>query len=224
MTPEATIRPAGRPPLPATALVLAGGRGCRMGENKLYTKVDGAFLLSRLLAKLAVCFSATLLCVGAGEAEQAAALLSPIPERFGASFAEDRAPGRGPLEGLRQGLAAMRTEWGFLLGVDMPALREDVVRAMWSSIPPGTEVAAPRIDGRLTALHAFYGKTCLPLVDAAQENAPKTARGGARIMSFYETARLHIVEEEIFSGLPDYRKSFENYNTKKELGDLLTHI
>lgn len=206
--------------LPASALLLAGGKGTRMGGNKLFLALDGAPLLESLAARLALIFSEIVLCVGHGEGERARTLLSPYLGGLGAVIAEDRTPGRGPLEGLRQGLTAMRCDWGFLLGCDMPTPQEAVIRRMWAAIERADAVAA-RIDGFPMSLHAFYRRSCLPHIDRVMTDGPRTRRGGAKITSFFANVRLNVIEESALATLPGYRRSFAGFNTRKELALLI---
>ena len=207
--------------LPISALLLAGGRGTRMGGNKLFLAQDGAPLLAGLIARLAPIFQEIVFCVGHGESERAKTFLSPYIDGAGVVFAEDRAPGRGPLEGLRQGLEAMRTDWGFLLGCDMPTPQEAVIRQMWAATPSDVDATVARLDGYPMSLHAFYRKSCLHHIDRVMIDGPRTGRGGAKITSFYADIRLNVIEEPTLATLPGYKKSFAGYNTQEELARIM---
>lgn len=206
--------------LPASALVLAGGRGTRMGGNKLFLAQDGAPLLENLIARLAQVFCEIVLCVGHGESGRASAFLSSFAGERGIALAEDRAPDRGPIEGLRQGLAAMRTDWGFLIGCDMPTPQEAVIRQMWATTPTDADATVARLDDYPMSLHAFYRKSCLPHIDRVMIDGPRTKRGGAKLTAFYADIRLNVVEEPTLAALPGYRKSFAGFNTQQELARL----
>lgn len=197
--------------LPATALLLAGGKGVRMGGNKLYLSRDGGLLLEDLLAKLELVFEAIVLCCGAGDASHIRALAGPLLERYSVRCAEDRVEGRGPLEGLRCGLRTMGGRWGFLFACDMPDPNETVIRHLWARTPASAQVSCARLDGYLMPIHAFYRSDCARFADEA------LARGERKLTSFYDDVSLNVVEEEFFSVLPGYRRSFAGYNTPAEL-------
>ena len=188
-----------------------------MGGNKLFLAQDGAPLLESLIVRLASLFGEIVFCVGHGESERARAFLSPYVEGLDTIFAEDRAPERGPLEGLRQGLETMRTDWGFLLGCDMPTQQEAVIRQMWAMTPPESDATVARLDGYPMSLHAFYRKSSLPHIDRVMIDGPRTRRGGAKVTSFYADIRLNVIEESTLATLPGYKKSFAGYNTQEEL-------
>lgn len=211
-------------PIPATLLLLAGGKGSRMGGNKLYLSHDGLPLIDRLLARTARLFAGAVLAVGAGEAPRVWKSLAPVIDSYNITVAEDRARGRGPLEGLFNSLSAARTEWGFLYACDMPAPQEAAIRTLWSLTPGDCDVSAVCLDGYLSATHAFYRKTCLQAVDETISGALDSGRGGAKIISFYEKTRLNVVREESFAHLPGWKRSFGNVNTREELREALTEL
>ncbi len=206
--------------IPASALVLAGGRGTRMGGNKLFLAQDGAPLLENLIARLAQVFREVVLCVGHAESGRARTLLSSFASARDVALAEDRAFGRGPIEGLRQGLSAMRAEWGFLIGCDMPTPQEAVIRQLWAATPVDADATVVRLDGYPMSLHAFYRKSCLPHIDRVMIDGPRTKRGGAKLTAFYADIALNVVEESTLAALPGYKKSFAGFNTQEELARL----
>ncbi|MFR5881727.1 MAG: molybdenum cofactor guanylyltransferase [Cloacibacillus evryensis] len=200
----------------SSLLLLAGGSAAGlMGKNKLYLELSGAPLLGHILARLAPLFDETLLLAAQGGAREARERLGPLLDRWDVRVTEDRAAGRGPLEGLCRGLAEMNGEWGFLLGCDMPGVDEAVLRGMASLRAEETDIVAAEIGGYLEPLHAFYSRRCLPRAEAALAEC-------GRIKSFYRESRLTIVNEESLSRFSkDYRGSFTNLNTPGDLSMLM---
>lgn len=198
----------------ASLLLLAGGRGRRMGGNKLFLSLDGLPVLDFFLGTVAEIFEDTIICAGPGEGKIVQGLVKNFP---GVIVAEDRTTGMGPLEGLRQGLTAMNTEWSFLLGVDMLRASEAVIRQMWALTPEDADVSCLVENGRPNALHAFYKKSCLPHIDAALADEKKSARGGPKIISFYKYVTVRKIPPEELAHLPGWRRSFDNFNSPEEL-------
>jgi molybdopterin-guanine dinucleotide biosynthesis protein A len=201
--------------LPASAVILGGGRGRRMGGNKLFLAVGDTLLIERVLSRITPWFQETLIAVGADDLESLRSLLAPVRERWPVKVVADSAPGRGPLEGLAAAFEAMRTEWAFAIGCDMPLVQEAVMRVLWNARTPQSQVTCARLDGFLEPLHAFYSASCLPAARRA------LARGERRIKSFFDEIALTVVEEESFRLLPGYRRSFGGVNTPEELGRLM---
>ncbi|MCL1875326.1 MAG: molybdenum cofactor guanylyltransferase [Synergistaceae bacterium] len=224
--------------LPVSALILAGGKGERIGGNKLFLSLDGAFLAEPLVEKMSRVFDEITLCVGNGESDAIHNAFHPIIQYYSVNLIEDRSPGRGPIEGLRMGLQAMSNEWSFLIGCDMPRPQEAVMRYIWNrtlDLSEEYKVSAARIDGHLMPLHAFYHKDCTSYIDYSIEQAEsecgavidtcKTRRFKERssfnsklkLKSFYDRVRINVVEENELSIIPGWRSSFRGFNTDKEL-------
>ncbi|WP_300524341.1 molybdenum cofactor guanylyltransferase [Aminiphilus sp.] len=214
-------------PFPSvSALVLGGGRGRRMGGNKLYLQLPEGPLLERVLLRLSGWTEERLLVVAPGEMDRVKSLFGGLLRRTGTRLLCDMEEGGGPLCGMAVGLEHMCTSWAFVVGCDMPDVNEAVVRLLWKTgmtlekeIPSRAadasalsgEAVVARLDGYLEPLHAFYSRAAL----SAVQNA--LFRGERKITSFYESLFLRIVEESSLALLPGYRNSFRNVNTLSEL-------
>lgn len=199
----------------ASLLLLAGGRGSRMGgENKLYLEFEGSLLLEKTLNAIAGLFSEVVLIVAKGDGAYVSKRLSHLLARWGVRVTEDRKSGIGPLEGLRAGLSVMKEEWGFLLGCDMPSPREDVINRMRRFCGQGTDAVVAEYGGYIEPLHAFYGRACASAAERA------IARGDRKIKLFYDEVRLTIVSEGLFKNYRGYENSFLNLNTPRDIEKL----
>jgi len=201
--------------LPASAVILGGGRGKRVGGNKLFLSVGETLLIERVLSRVMPWFQETVIAVGPDDLESLERLLEPVRDRLPVRIVVDSEPGKGPLEGLAASLEKIRTEWAFVIGCDMPLVQEAVVRVLWNARTPKSQAVCARLGGFLEPLHAFYSASCLPLVREV------LAKGERRIKSFFGEVVLTIVEEEAFRSLPGYRRSFSGVNTPEELLRLL---
>jgi molybdopterin-guanine dinucleotide biosynthesis protein A len=114
--------------VPVTGVVLAGGRSRRMGRDKALVRIGGRTLVERVSETLASACGRVI--VAAGDMRALSVLALPAGTRVVA----DEVAHQGPLGGLATALAEMRTEWAFVAGVDMPFLREEVVRALWAEL------------------------------------------------------------------------------------------
>ncbi len=197
--------------IPASAVILGGGRGRRMGGNKLFLSFQGHLVLERVLLRLAPYFEAVLLSVGSEDREPLEKLLQGISLPFSLKIVEDKASGKGPLEGLARSLEELPTEWGFFVGCDMPWIQEMVVRTLWKARQKNSQALVVRRGEYLEPLHAFYARSCLSSVE-------KVLREGKRQMkSFYAAIELTVVEESAFTLLPGYGRSFRGMNTPEDL-------
>ena len=190
-TPEFT--PAGstahKERLHASLLLLAGGRGSRMGgRNKLYLELEGSLLIEGTLEIVAPLFREVIMLVAPGESSVVNEALSPLIKRWEISVVEDRVPSRGPLEGLYNGLSGMSC---------FCSVNNDAV-------------VAERL-GFLEPLHAFYRKSCIgPVSDAI-------SRGDRKIKHFYRDIRLTVINENKLKEFGDDGSSFFNLNTPHDV-------
>lgn len=213
-TPEFT--PAGstahKERLHASLLLLAGGRGSRMGgRNKLYLELEGSLLIEGTLEIVAPLFREVIMLVAPGESSVVNEALSPLIKRWEISVVEDRVPSRGPLEGLYNGLSGMKEEWGFLLGCDMPTPDPEVIIGMSCFCSINNDAVVAERLGFLEPLHAFYRRSCIgPVSDAI-------SRGDRKIKHFYRDIRLTVINGNKLKELGDDGSSFFNLNTPHDI-------
>lgn len=101
------------PPNPFGLIVLAGGRGARLGGRDKPGLVVGSHTLIEAV-------------VAAGTAAGAGQIIVVGPRRAGlagASFVTEQPPGAGPVPALRRGLAEAQLPWVAVLAADLPFLR-----------------------------------------------------------------------------------------------------
>ncbi|WP_432646550.1 molybdopterin-guanine dinucleotide biosynthesis protein B [Mitsuokella sp.] len=99
-------------------LIIAGGKSSRMGRDKRFLSFAGTGLLERLCVKAAkLPFAERFLCV-----EQETPELMALAKKFQLTVVTDSRQGRGPMEGISRGLAAMREKYALAVSCDMPFL------------------------------------------------------------------------------------------------------
>jgi len=198
--------------LPVTVVILAGGAGKRIGKKKLYLSVGGKSLIDETLVRVSSVFPEVLLSCSPEDFE--IIKRREIPSRYFELIHEilpDSRSCAGPLEGLLQGLKRASHDWIFLVGSDMPSLMENVIRHIWASREPASDVVVPLLDGYMEPLHAFYSRTCLGPVEHAVES------GQRKVTSVFKDLHVTLVEEDLLHPIPGYRESFRNINTCDQL-------
>lgn len=145
----------------ASLLVLAGGRGSRMGRPKAWLEVGNTILLRYVAARLAPDFTEVI--VAFAEPEQ---MEQPVPYRI----VFDRIPNAGPLAGLEAGLAAARHDVVFTVACDMPYVERSTAQLAVAAART-CDAAIPRHDGRAEPVCGAYRKKALPAVTAALQTA-----------------------------------------------------
>ena len=109
--------------LPMTAMILAGGKSSRMGQDKALLKFGETALLEHLAALIKPIFSETLVIVD--DKEKLKDLrLTP------AKVYEDLLKEKGPLAGIYTGLVYSRNQMSCVFTCDMPFIDEPLIRQL----------------------------------------------------------------------------------------------
>lgn len=191
-----------------TAIVLAGGKSSRMGQDKALIPIQGIPLLQRV-------------CGIAQQCADTVYIVTPWPERYqhlllpNCHFIQEQPlpnlptspPPHGPLVGFSQGLAQVQTDWVLLLACDLPRLRVEVLQA-WAdgldTVPDQAIAALAHHAKGWEPLCGFYRRRSLPeLLDFVNQ--------GGR--SFQSWLREHTVQ---VLPLPEPQMLF-NCNTPEDL-------
>ncbi|GAB1819025.1 molybdenum cofactor guanylyltransferase [Herbidospora sp. RD11066] len=175
--------------LTAAGVVLAGGRSSRMGQSKAWLEWHGSTLLHRAAAILARSVDGPVVVVAAPGQE-----LPPLPRDV--TVVEDPVEGRGPVQGLAVGLAAVadRAEAAFVCSTDMPFLHPAFVRRVLRGLAPGVDVALPVARGFRQPLAAGYRTSLVPLVERL------LAEGALRPGMLFERCEVaRLTEEELLA-------------------------
>jgi len=143
----------------AAGVVLVGGRSSRMGTAKAELEWHGSTLLRRTLGVLDRSVAGPLLVVRSpGQS------LPEIPPHV--DVVDDPEQGRGPLQGIAVGLAALagRARMAFVCSTDLPFLHPAFVRLVLTALTDDVDVVLPVARGYPQPLAAAYRITLAPLV------------------------------------------------------------
>ena len=143
-------------------IILCGGRSTRMGTSKAELPFGPETMLARIARLLAeVCDS---LVVVAAEDQTVAQLSKEV------IVTRDRRAGRGPLEGLAAGLAALpeTVEAAYVTSCDVPLLMGGFVQRLFDLLGDHA-TAVPLSGGFQHPLSAVYRRRLLDVVEAMLE-------------------------------------------------------
>ncbi len=141
-------------------IVLAGGRSSRMGSSKAALEWHGSTLLRRVTGIVGRVVSGPVVVVRAPGQE-----LPPLA--VGVEVVEDAREGRGPLQGLAAGLAALEGRSGaaYVSSTDVPLVHPAFVHAVVDALDDDVDVALPIVHGYPQPLSAAYRVALRPLVE-----------------------------------------------------------
>ena len=127
-----------------------------------------------------------------------------------AKIVSDRESGLGPLAGIREGLAAARSEWAFVTSVDAPFLGGAFVKALFDV---GT-AAAPVAEDHVQVLSAIYPRDAWKKADAL------LSRGVRRPRTLLEEVGYEPLDLPASGGRP----AWTGFNTPGEYLDCVREI
>lgn len=181
-------------------IVLAGGKGRRIGGRKAFIRLGGETLIERVCNTLKGVFSEVVIV--ADEVSPFSPLsYQVIPDRLSAL---------GPMGGLETALRAVSEKHLFVVACDMPKLNPKVIRVMLSFFD-AYDLVIPRISGRLHPLHAIYAPACLPVIEKRiqEKNFSLSALPEHLNSLFFQEAKFRKLDPQL--------QSLMNINTPEDL-------
>lgn len=181
------------------AIILAGGRSARMGEDKAFLRLGRSTLIEVLSSKLEADFSEIII----------AADLVKKYNNFKTRVVADIIPARGPLGGIYTGLVNSGSRFGFVFACDMPFVNLDFVRYMKGQID-GADIVVPKRNQRYEPLHAIYSKRCIqPIKDQIE-------RDDLKISNLFSRLEVRVIGQEVIDRFDPKHVIFTNINTEED--------
>ena len=189
-------------------VVLAGGRSARMGVAKAGLEWHGSTLLRRVVGLLARGADGPVVVVRAPGQP-----LPSLPRTV--EVLDDPAEGRGPLQGIAVGLAALAADAdaAFVCSTDLPFLHPAYVRRVLAAMTGDVEVVLPHAHGFRQPLAAAYATSLAALAAqlvAEGVPAPKPLLDRSRTLVLDDAA---LLADPALAAADPLLRSVENLNT-----------
>ena len=187
-----------------SCIVLAGGKGLRLGRDKTVETVGNTSLLERVVSYLSL-FNSDIIIV--------AATKQYLPQVSGYAklrIVVDTYPGKGPLGGVFTGLVASDSLYNLVVACDMPFLNQALLRYM-IGLADGFDLVVPRLGDMVEPLHAVYSRNCLTTIKDLLE------QGKMRFADLLTLVKVRYVEAEEINLFDPKHLSFFNINTEADL-------
>jgi molybdopterin-guanine dinucleotide biosynthesis protein A len=185
-------------------IVLAGGKGLRLGRDKVLEVVGGSNLLQRVVFRLSSFNSNIIVVVANGKA------LPQLTGYAGLRIVTDIYPGKGALGGIHAGLTASNRQYNLVVAGDMPFLNQALLQYM-VQLSPGFDLVVPRRGDWVEPLHAVYSKDCLTPIERLLE------QGETRVRALFSLVKVRYIEGDEISQFDPQQLSFFNVNTEADL-------
>lgn len=187
------------------AVIMAGGRSRRMGNDKATLRLGERTLLQRLADRVQPLFARVVVSVR-----------EPRPDIELPQIC-DQHPDAGPLAGLCAALEQAGTPWIFAVATDMPFVAPALIELL-AARRAGFDAVVPLVAGHPQPLAAFYSSRCLAPVRALLAEAAVSGRGGKRsLRAALERLNVcYVGESDLLAADPGLR-SFFDLDTPQDL-------
>ena len=187
-----------------SSVVLAGGKGLRLGRYKALIELNSESLLKRVVSKLSFLNSEIIIVTADGQ---------QLPEVIGYSrlkIVEDAYPDKGSLVGIYTGLLNSDSFYNLVVACDMPFLNQSLIAYLFK-ISSGFDVTIPRMGNFVEPLHAVYSKKCLAVIRKLIDG------GNLKIDQLLNMVKVRYVETGEIDIFDPEHLSFFNINTEADL-------
>ena len=184
-------------------IVLCGGQSRRMGRPKAWLPFAGEIMLPRVVRLLGEAVAPVVVVAAPGQ--------DVPPLSAGVAVVRDEEKGRGPLQGLAAGLAALRgvADAAYLSSCDVPFLRPAFVRRLVDLLGDHA-ICVPRVGEYHHPLAAVYR------VEVADAVARLLAEGRLRPFFLFEAVPTRVVGPEELADVDPTFQTLRNLNTPEE--------
>jgi molybdopterin-guanine dinucleotide biosynthesis protein A len=190
--------------LDISCIVLAGGKGSRLGCNKAEVVIGGKSLFQWVLCRVSFLKSEIIVVAGTNG-------FAPMEAGYsGHKVVTDVYPDRGPLVGVYTGLTVAESFHSLAVGCDMPFLNRALLSYM-IKVAPGFDVVIPRVGDMVEPLHAVYSKGCLAPIEGMVEG------GNLSVHGLLGLVRVRYVDSDEIDRFDPEHLSLFNVNTLDEL-------
>jgi molybdopterin-guanine dinucleotide biosynthesis protein A len=190
--------------LDISCIVLAGGKGLRLGRDKTLETINDKYMLQQTISRLNF-FNGNIIIVTAEK--------RPFPHFNGylkLTVVNDIYPGKGPLGGIYTGLVTSDSDYNLVVACDMPFLNQSLLQYM-IQLSANCDLVVPRWDGMVEPLHAIYAKTCQAPIESLLK------KDSLNIANLFTMVKTRYVEAAEIDKFDPKHLSFFNINTETDL-------
>ncbi|OPY53628.1 MAG: molybdopterin-guanine dinucleotide biosynthesis protein MobA [Methanosaeta sp. PtaU1.Bin112] len=195
-----------------SAVILAGGRARRLGEEKALLVFDKRPLFCWTADKLSQIVDEIVIV--ARDQAHAEMLEETNSVRAKVAFTWDRVAGFGPVAGLLAGMERARGELAFATGCDLPFLNMQVIESLFEMADEeGYDAAVPvQSNGYFEPLHSVYLRE--KMFSACERALERSER---RVHAPLQELRFLRVPVDLLRPIDPDLLSFFNLNTREDL-------
>ncbi len=194
-----------------TVVILAGGRGRRIGGDKPTQLLAGRPLLQWVVSAADTIASEIIIAGSPGQA------LPDVDAAAMVRVCRDEIVGLGPLSGVAAALACARDRQIIVVPCDAPLLRPALLRGLLA-VAEDEDVVVPEVGGRLQTAVGVWSTACVAVVAEALRSDDRSLHGVLRRL------RTRVMSEAEVRAFDPELLSFLNVNTGDDLAAMEVRI
>ena len=187
-----------------SCIVLAGGKGLRLGRDKVQEVVGNRNLLQWVISQLSS-LNNNIIVVTASD--KTLLRFISYPE---VRIVTDTYPGKGALGGIYTGLTVSNSFYNLVVAGDMPFLNQALLRYI-IQISADFDVVVPQLGKLTEPLHAVYSKSCLAPIERL------LSQGNIKVRALFDSVKVRYVDAGEIDRFDPKHLSFFNINTEADL-------
>ena len=191
-----------------SALILAGGRGRRLGFwEKALVEIKGKPLIAFVIERMEKSVDEIIISV---RDEAQGKLLKAIFPNL--RYACDKYENTGPLAGILSGLSICKDEYCFIAACDMPFINEKAVHFLFEKVLDHDAAIPQWSDGAIEPLHAVYN--CISMIDETKKSLENNE---TTILAPISRLNVNCVPVEDIRKMDPELMTFMNINTYQDI-------
>lgn len=177
-----------------SAIILAGGKSSRMGQDKGLMPLNGEPMVQKIINTAKEITDTILIISNNKEYEQ-----------FGYPVFEDEIKDQGPMAGIYTGLLHSSTPKNLILSCDVPFVQVELLKELINK-SDDFDITIPRKDDKTHQLIGVINKSCLASFKNNIDN------NQLKLKIAYEALNLNVIDANQFD-----KKMFTNINSKDDI-------
>ena len=185
-----------------TVIVLAGGKGKRLGQAKATLKLGKRTIIEDVVDEMAGLASEVIVVTSNSQ--------NDLPHGLKAQVFADIHPGKSALGGVYTGLVKSSNRYNLVVACDMPFLNLDLLKHM-ISLASGVDIVTIKVGQNVEPLHAVYSKGCIDHIENMFE------KEDLQVSHLLDAVKVRYINEDELDAYDPHHLSFFNINNKTDL-------
>ena len=187
-----------------TGIILAGGKGLRLGREKALEKIGQQRLIDRVIESLKEVCQDILVVTSQVQFKKIESA------NVDAKIVVDLYPGKSAIGGIYTGLLNTTTFYNLVVACDMPFLNSSLLRYMIDNAP-GFDAVVPQVNDNVEPLHAVYSVNCIHTIERLLHN------NRLAVSEILRLVKTRYIDSSEITEIDPGHTSFFNINTPDDL-------